>query len=50
MNMKKLLILSTLLLCAGASQAARPYTLSSPDGRLSVTVDAGERLTYSVSQ
>lgn len=50
MNMKKPLILSALLLCAGASQAARPYTLSSPDGRLSVTVDAGERLTYSVSQ
>lgn len=48
--MKKLLIL--ILVFAGASaQGARPaYRLTSPDGRLSVTVTAGDSLTYDLSR
>lgn len=46
--MKKLLTI--LALCAAAVSAnAKVYTLSSPDGRICVTVQSGEMLTYSVT-
>lgn len=46
--MKKLLILATALVCAGAARAQKSYTLSSPDGRLRTTVAAGAELTYDI--
>ena len=47
--MKKLLIVAFLLLCSLQLQAQKRYTLNSPDGRLTITVEAGERLIYSIS-
>ena len=45
--MKRILtVLALAALCSLAS--AKDYTLSSPDGRLTVTVDAGKTLTYSI--
>ena len=45
--MRKIALLFALL--AGFTAAAKDYTLLSPDGRLQVTVQAGNTLTYSVS-
>ncbi|MBQ8959080.1 MAG: glycoside hydrolase family 97 protein [Bacteroidales bacterium] len=45
--MKKLILFALLLLTASAF-AQKQYTLQSPDGRITVTVEAGEQLTYSV--
>lgn len=47
--MKKLLIVAFLLLCSLQLQAQKRYTLKSPDGQLTITVEAGERLIYSIS-
>jgi len=45
--MKKFVLLLSMLACV--SLWAKDYTLSSPDGRLLVSVSAGEPLTYSLS-
>ena len=49
MTMKRIL---TLILAFAATFAAgaKPYVVSSPDGRLKVTVDAGDKLTYSLER
>ena len=39
MKMKRLLTLATLLIIYGSSIQAKDYTVSSPNGKLSVTVD-----------
>lgn len=41
-------ILAAALLVAGCAQA-RTYTVASPDGRLSISVDAGKTLTWSIA-
>ena len=41
-------ILSALLLLAMSTFAQKQYTLQSPDGKIIVTIEAGEQLTYSV--
>ena len=46
--MKKLLILALAILSAATTRAQKSYTLSSPDGRLTTTVTAGEQLTYDI--
>lgn len=46
--MRKSLILAGLLLCILPLHARKRYTLHSPDGRLTVTVEAGRQLTYSL--
>ena len=46
--MKKLL-LSALLLVSVSAFAQKQYTLQSPDGKITVTVEVGEQLTYSVT-
>ena len=45
--MKKLLLSALLMLCVSAF-AQKQYTLQSPDKDISVTIEAGEQLTYSV--
>ena len=45
--MKKLLLPALLMLCVSA-YAQKQYTLQSPDKDISVTIEAGEQLTYSV--
>ena len=45
--MKKLLLSALLMLCVSA-YAQKQYTLQSPDKDISVTIEAGEQLTYSV--
>ena len=49
--MKRRIIVSAavLSLAAVVSASAKEYELSSPDGRLAVTVDVGERVTYTLS-
>ena len=46
--MKRLLLFSLLLLCVSAF-AQKQYTLQSPDKNITVTIEAGEQLTYSVT-
>ncbi len=46
--MKKLLIAALLLGCFQL-QAQKRYTLTSPDGKLTVTIEAGDKLTYALS-
>ena len=43
--MKKLLLSALLMLCVSAF-AQKQYTLQSPDGKIIVTIEAGEQLTY----
>ena len=45
--MKKILLSALLMLCVSA-YAQKQYTLQSPDKDISVTIEAGEQLTYSV--
>lgn len=45
---KILAVLVAMLSIASASAASRNYELKSPDGRLTVNVEAGERLVYSL--
>ena len=45
--MKKLFLSALLMLCVSAF-AQKQYTLQSPDGKITVTIEAGEQLTYSV--
>ena len=49
--MKSLLIQTfcLLFLCLGTVRAQQ-YQLASPNGKLSVTVDAGEALTWQIAQ
>lgn len=47
MNIKTLAVICTA--CAFLSAHARTYTVSSPDGDLTVSIDAGRQLTWSVS-
>ena len=49
MTMKRIL---TLILAFATTFAAgaKPYVVSSPDGRLKVTVDAGDKFTYSLER
>ena len=46
--MKKLL-LSALLMLSVSAFAQKQYTLQSPNGKITVTVEVGEQLTYSVT-
>ena len=46
--MKKLLLSALLLLCVSAF-AQKQYTLQSPDKDITVTIEAGEQLTYAVT-
>ena len=46
--MKKLLLSALLMLCVSAF-AQKQYTLQSPDKDITVTIEAGEQLTYSVT-
>ena len=46
--MKKFLFSALLMLCVSAF-AQKQYTLQSPDGKITVTVEAGEQLTYAVT-
>ena len=46
--MKKTLLSALLLLCVSAF-AQKQYTLQSPDGKITVTVEADEQLTYAVT-
>ena len=46
--MKKILLSALLILCVSAF-AQKQYTLQSPDGKISITVEAGEQLTYAVT-
>ena len=46
--MKKLLFSALLLLCVSAF-AQKQYTLQSPDKDITVTIEAGEQLTYAVT-
>ena len=47
-SMKKTLLSALLLLCVSAF-AQKQYTLQSPDGKITVTVEADEQLTYAVT-
>lgn len=48
--MKKIFLLITMvLLMAGAVYAEKQYKLASPDGQLTIEVTAGEELTYSLT-
>ena len=49
MTMKRILTL-ILAFAAAFAAGAKPYVVSSPDGRLKVTVDAGDKLTYSLER
>ena len=42
-------IFSTLLLLSASAFAQKQYTLQSPDKDITVTIEAGEQLTYSVT-
>ena len=46
--MKKLLLSALIMLCVSAF-AQKQYTLQSPDKDITITVEAGEQLTYAVS-
>ena len=46
--MKKLLLFTLLMLCVSAF-AQKQYTLQSPDKDITVTIEIGEPLTYSVT-
>ena len=46
--MKKLLLFTLIMLCVSAF-AQKQYTLQSPDKDITVTIEAGEQLTYAVS-
>ncbi len=46
--MKKLLLSALLMLCVSAF-AQKQYTLQSPDKDITVTIEAGEQLTYAVT-
>ena len=46
--MKKLLLSALLLLCVSAI-AQKQYTLQSPDKDITITIEAGEQLTYAVT-
>ena len=46
--MKKTLFLLSALLVCGTMFAQKQYTLQSPDGKITVTIEAGDQLTYSV--
>ena len=43
------ILLSAMILAVSASAASRVYELKSPDGKLSVAVEAGESLSYTLS-
>ena len=47
--MNKNIILSALLMLCVSAFAQKQYTLQSPDGKITVTVEAGEQLTYAVT-
>ena len=49
MTMKRILTL-ILAFAAMFAAGAKPYVVSSPDGRLKVTVDAGDKFTYSLER
>ena len=46
--MKKLLLSALLMLCVSAF-AQKQYTLQSPDKDITITIEVGEQLTYSVT-
>ena len=46
--MKKLLLFTLIMLCVSAF-AQKQYTLQSPDKDITVTIEAGEQLTYAVT-
>ena len=46
--MKRILTLVLALVAAGSLALAKDYTVTSPDGHLTVKVDAGKTLTYSI--
>ena len=48
--MKRILSFVLALVAAGSLALAKDYTVTSPDGHLSVKVDAGKTLTYSISR
>lgn len=48
--MKKMLLLAALLLTAATTLRAREYTVSSPDGRIVITVATDPALTWSVAR
>ena len=48
--MKRILTFVLALVAAGSLALAKDYTLTSPDGHLSVKVDAGKTLTYSIAR
>ena len=45
---KKFLLLSALLILSVSAFAQKQYTLQSPNKKITVTIEAGEQLTYSV--
>ena len=47
--MNKNIILSALLMLCVSAFAQKQYTLQSPDGKITVTIEAGEQLTYAVT-
>ena len=50
MIMRKLIaIMAVVLLSASAYAAPKNYSLKSPDGKLSVSVEAGEGISYTLS-
>ena len=46
--MKRILLIATCIMLASGAQA-KDYTVQSPDGRINVTVSAGEQLSWSVA-
>lgn len=48
--MRNLLMAILLTICASPLFAQKSYTLTSPDGKIVVTIEAGKQLTYSVAQ
>ena len=46
--MKRILTFVLALVAAGSLALAKDYTVTSPDGHLTVKVDAGKTLTYSI--
>ena len=48
-NMKKHYLLSALLMLSMSAFAQKQYILQSPDKDITVTIEAGEQLTYAVT-
>lgn len=47
--MKRVLILLHIILCTCIVTQAKNYTVSSPDGKIKVTVTAGKQLSWSIN-